>query len=176
MVNRDYRLWVILFSNFFLLILIVKINEYLSKWGIHIELFSLFILFSTLYLRLRHGIIVTILTAILLEVFYPSKFGILLSLFILTYGIIVVFRQRIRREKAIHLITVAFGSNCLIFVIFSLIVGINSLGSWVYWVNCLSNLLISQFILILTTGIYIKLQTQLLYNQGIDIAGELQEV
>ena len=164
------RVLVAFFTLFLLWVLVAQLNHELS--GAHVYLFvgGLFVTYSALLLRLREGVIVTVLAGLLCDANMPIALGISrlgfafahthTILFAIAHIVIFHLRDRIPRGETAARVLVALFTNLAIFLLFSFTQIGHSPAPGLAWPRIIADLFISQIFLVLVAPWFFAFQTR----------------
>lgn len=162
----DPRWLIVTLANLLLWWLLGLANHYLAAvdlWFIgyasfHLYLGGLFVAYAALRLDAWHGLLATILTALLIDAAEPVPYGTSLFLFALVHVVVLYGRHRFPREGAIFAIVVALLANLfLVLTLSTLFVGANPRPASA-WLRIFCDLFLSQVTIALVTPWFIALQ------------------
>lgn len=159
MPRHDYRWLIVTLANLVLWWLVGLANHYLAGlMSVYVYVGGLFIAYGALRLDPKHGLIATILTALLFDSVEPVPFGTSLFLFTLVHVTILYGRHRFPREGAVFAVVVALLANLFLFIALSfLLVGANPRPANA-WLRIFMDLFISQAVITLIAPWFIALQ------------------
>ncbi len=160
--------WLIVFgANLLLWWLVGLANDWLSRYAVHLYVGGLFVVFASLQLDRKHGLIALGLTALLVDAAEPVPFGTSLLLFGLVHATLLYGRRQFPREGSVFAIVVAQFANLFLFIALSfLLVGDNPHPGGA-WLRLFADLFVSQLVILLITPWFLALQTQAMELAGI---------
>ncbi len=172
--NRDHRVLFALALNATLCFLLSEVNSALSRTSLHLTLDALYLLFAVLYFRVHHGLIVVIISALAVDSLIQIPFG--QSIFVYSFAYLIALRMRfgMRRENYYHVMIIALTANAAIYVANTLAAMGEGFPGSPYWIRCTSDFLLSELLIALIAGLYVRFQKNLFSHVGIDLASELQ--
>ena len=166
MPRHDYRWLIVTLANLVLWWLVGLANHYLARVNLpligpssfYLYVGGLLVAYAALRLDPKHGLIATILTALLLDAVEPVPFGTSLFLFTLVHVTVLYGRHRFPREGAVFAVVVALLVNLFLFIGLSfLLVGANPRPGNA-WLRIFMDLLCSQAVITLIAPWFIALQ------------------
>ncbi len=151
--------WLIVFlANFLLWWLVGLANNYFATSGVHLYVGGLFVVYASLRLDHRHGLIAIVLTGLLIDAVEPVPYGTSMLLLGLVHATLLYGRRRFPREGAVFGIVVALFANLFLVIALSfLLVGANPHPASA-WLRIFVDLLISQLLLLIITPWFLALQ------------------
>lgn len=154
----DPRWLVVTLANLLLWWLVSIANHYLAPWNIHLYLGGLLVVYAALRLDARHGLMSTILTALLVDALQPVPFGSSLFLFTLVHVTILYGRHRFPREGAMFALVVALLANLFLFLAMSfLLIGASPRPASA-WLRVFADIVFSQLTLVAAGSWFVSLQ------------------
>jgi len=160
--HRDYRWLLIFLCNLLLLWLGGLANDALAPYHISLYFGGLLMTFAPLRLDQRHGLTVTVLTALAADALSPAPFGLSLLFFGIVHATLLYGRQRFPREEPVFAIVVALLSNLFLFITLSFVLVGRNPRPGVAWERLFFDLLCSQVALTLVTPWFTALQVRVL--------------
>lgn len=159
MPRHDYRWLIVTLANLLLWWLLGLANHYLAGTvAVYLYVGGLFVAYGALRLDPKHGLIATILTALLFDSVEPLPFGTSLFLLTLVHVTVLYGRHRFPREGAVFAVVVALLANLFLVIALSfLLVGANPRPGNA-WLRIFTDLLCSQAVIALITPWFIALQ------------------
>ena len=147
--------WLVGLANHYLAVVQMPLIGYSS---FHLYLGGLLVVYGALRLNARHGLVSTILTALIVDSLAPVPFGTSLFLFTLVHVTLLYGRQRFPREGALFAVVVALLSNLFLIIALSfLLVGANPRPAGA-WFRIFLDLILSQAVLAIVAPWFIALQ------------------
>ena len=172
--KRDHRVLLALALNATLCILLSEANTALSRISFYLTLDTLYFLFAALYFRVYQGLIIVSVSALAIDSLIQIPFSQSLFVYSLAYLIALRMRFGMRRENPYHVAIIALSANAVIYVLNTLVPLGEGMPSGPYWIRCASDFLLSEFLIALFAGLYVRFQRDLFYHVGIDLASEFQ--
>ena len=156
--KQDPR-WLLVFAaNLLLWWLVGLANDYLSRHSLHLYVGGLFVVYASLQLDRKHGLIAIVLTGLMFDAAEPVPFGTSLFLFGLIHATLLYGRRQFPREGAVFGIVVAQLANLFLFIALSfLLVGANPDPAGA-WLRLFVDLLASQLAILLIAPWFLALQ------------------
>lgn len=156
--KQDPR-WLLVFAaNLLLWWLVGLANDYLSRHSLHLYVGGLFVVYASLQLDRKHGLIAIVLTGLMFDAAEPVPFGTSLFLFGLIHATLLYGRRQFPREGAVFGIVVAQLANLFLFIALSfLLVGANPDPAGA-WLRLFVDLLASQLVILLIAPWFLALQ------------------
>ncbi|MDI1249845.1 MAG: hypothetical protein PSV13_13350 [Lacunisphaera sp.] len=160
--KQDPR-WLLVFAaNLLLWWLVGLANDYLSRYSLHLYVGGLFVVYSSLQLDRKHGLIAVALTGLLFDAAEPVPFGTSLFLFGLIHATLLYGRRQFPREGSVFGIVIAQLANLFLFIALSfLLVGANPNPAGA-WLRLFVDLLASQLVILLIAPWFLTLQARLM--------------
>lgn len=162
----DIRWPILLAANLLLMALLRMVNDSLTPWGLTLYLPALFLLLPALSLRLPGLLILTSLTALLIDSRSPSTFGTSLILYALAASILYANRYGLRRASLWQWLWVLLATNTTLWLLCTLWLGQGWLTNIAYWLRSMTDLLVSTLILFPVGAWFIRLQLSAYYLTG----------
>jgi hypothetical protein len=155
--------WLIVFAaNLLLWWLVGLANSYLAGFAVHLYVGGLFIVYASLQLDRKHGLIAIALTGLMFDAAEPVPFGTSLLLFGLIHATLLYGRRQFPREGAVFGIVVAQLANLFLFIALSfLLVGANPRPADA-WLRLFVDLLASQLVILLVAPWFLALQARVM--------------
>ena len=153
--------WLIVFlANLLLWWLVCLANNLLADHSVHLYVGGLFIVYASLRLDWKHGVVATVLTGLTIDAMEPVPFGTSMILLGLVHATLVYGRQRFPREGAVFGIVVALLANLFLVIALSfLLVGANPRPGEA-WLRIFVDLLASQVVILVIAPWFLELQAQ----------------
>jgi hypothetical protein len=170
---KDSRLWVALFAGISLVMVQALVNQILSPVGVWVRFDGLFLLFAGLYLKALPAGIAVALPALLSEAGSADTFGVLMQSYLLALAMLLYFRNRLRRERAIDLLWVAAILTFSLHLGLLLRHGASYLSEPFLWWRFGSDTSLSVLVCALAAVPWVHWQIQLCRSFGSDPASEL---
>lgn len=167
----DLRWPILLFTNIVLIWLLRMANHTLGPYGITIFLPVLFIFVPALAFRLRWGLILVAITALLQNAYQPGKFGFEVILYAITLTVLFVNRVSLRRASNWQQLWILFLVNTCLWGVTTVIKGADWLSYSHYWYRSLSDLLISTLLLFPIGAWFLRSQNTLIDMLGLSMQG-----
>lgn len=160
--RQDPR-WLLVFAaNLLLWWLVGLANDYLARFSLHLYVGGLFVVYSSLQLDRKHGLIAVALTGLLIDAAEPVPFGTSLFLFGLIHATLLYGRRQFPREGSVFGIVIAQLTNLFLFIALSfLLVGANPDPAGA-WLRLFVDLLASQLAILLVAPWFLALQSRLM--------------
>lgn len=156
--RRDPRWLIVTAANLLLWWLVGLANSYLADFAVHLYVGGLFVVYASLRLDRKHGLIAVVLTGLLIDAVEPVPYGTSLLLLGLVHATLLYGRQRFPREGAVFGIVVALLANLFLFIALSfLLVGANPRPA-AAWMRIFTDLLVSQLCLLVIAPWFLALQ------------------
>lgn len=154
----DPRWAIVAGANLLLWWLVGLANNYLADFAVHLYTGGLFVVYSSLRLDRKHGLIAIVLTGLLIDALEPVPYGTSLLLLGLVHATLLYGRQRFPREGAVFGTVVALLANLFLVIALSfLLVGANPRPASA-WMRIFADLLASQVLLLAITPWFLALQ------------------
>lgn len=154
----DPRWFIVFGANLLLWWLVGLANNYLASFAVHLYLGGLFVVYASLRLDRKHGLIAIVLTGLLIDAVEPVPYGTSLLLLGLVHATLLYGRQRFPREGAVFGMVVALLANLFLVIALSfLLIGANPRPASA-WLRIFADLLASQLLIILITPWFLALQ------------------
>ncbi|SDS39482.1 hypothetical protein [Opitutus sp. GAS368] len=154
----DPRWLIVVGANLLLWWLVGLANSHLTSSAVHLYVGGLFVVYSSLRLDRKHGLIAILLTGLMIDAVEPVPFGTSMLLLGLVHATLLYGRQRFPREGAVFGIVVALFANLFLVIALSfLLVGGNPRPG-AAWLRVFVDLLASQLFLLLITPWFLALQ------------------
>ena len=151
--------WLIVFlANLLLWWLVGMLNHFLADASLHCYIGGLFVVYSSLRLDYRHGLVAVLMTGLMIDAAAPVPYGTSMLLLGLVHATLIYGRRRFPREGALFGIVVALFANLFLFIFLSfLLAGANPRpGS--AWLRLFVDLLASQLLIAAVTPWFLALQ------------------
>jgi hypothetical protein len=168
MPRHDYRWLIVTLANLVLWWLVGLANHYLGgTFAIYLYIGGLFVAYGALRLDPKHGLVATILTALMMDAVEPVPFGTSLFLFTIVHVTVLYGRHRFPREGAVFAVVVALLANLFLVIALSfLLVGANPRPGNA-WLRIFTDLLYSQAVIAFIAPWFIALQDRMMEQAGI---------
>ena len=171
----DSRISITLLCNVLLFFIIDQLNAWLLPWQLHLNLDSLYLIFICLYFRLYSGLAVAVFSGALAYAGLPGWEG---GLVIWTAAFLLGLqcREYVHRDNPLQVVLLALAGNLFIFLALTLSTGSPLWSSWAWWLSLLTDLILSEGLVLLVVLPWISLQRRILLFSGIDLAAEMQSL
>ncbi len=154
----DPRWLIVAGANLLLWWLVGLANNYLAGSAVHLYVGGLFVVYASLRLDRKHGLIAILLTGLLVDAVEPVPFGTSMVLLGLVHATLLYGRQRFPREGAVFGSVVALFANLFLVIALSfLLVGGNPRPG-AAWLRLFADLIASQLFLLVITPWFLALQ------------------
>jgi rod shape-determining protein MreD len=148
--------------------LITQLNHAMSDMHVYLFAGGLFVTYAALMLRLRDGMMASLLAGLLHDATAPVYFGTHLLLFAAAHTVVYHLRDRIPREETTARVLVALFTNLGIFLLFSFSQINGSLAPAAVWPRLIADLACSQIFIALTAPWFFALQARALVLTGVE--------
>ena len=152
------RIIVLLVCGWILMTIVRQTNHLLSPSGLSIWMGGLLITLASLHLNPKTGFVSCFLMGLMMDAWSPLGFGTHALLFGAAHIIIVRVRNRFASHELTIGITVALITNLILFVFITFIAIGRSSGGTISGVRILSDLVLSQVLLVLITPWFFSFQ------------------
>jgi rod shape-determining protein MreD len=158
--SYDPRWLIVLLANLLLWWLTGMANDRLATTSVHLYLGGLFVVYASLQVDRRQGLIAIVLTGLMVDSVEPVPFGTSVLLFGLVHATLLYGRQRLPREGAIFGTIVALFANLFLFIALSfLLIGANPRPGEA-WLRLFVDLLASQVVILVIAPWFLALQAR----------------
>lgn len=162
------RILITFLTSLLLWVLVAQVNHVISDGHVYLFVGGLFITYAALALRLRDGMIASLLAGLLCDANMPiatelSRTALTFAhthtlLFVLAHAIVFHLRDRIPRDQTIVRVTVALFANFGIFLLFSFMHLSHSPAPAAAWPRLIADLLCSQIFISIVAPWFFALQ------------------
>jgi hypothetical protein len=142
--------------------LVTQLNHVLTGLRVYLFVGSLFVVFAALTQRLRTGLTVTLLGALVWDATTPVAFGTHVVLFAAAHVVIFHVRDRVPRDDTAARVMIALLANLGLFLVFSFTQIVRSPLPAAVWPRLIADLVCSQVFLTLIAPWFFALQNQAL--------------
>ena len=158
----DVRWLIVVTGNCLLLFLTQLVNNSLAPFSLHLCFYGLFVYYSAIRLSFTSGLIAVVITGLILDSVEGFTMGtnILILSFIYTFW--SWFREEFNAHSLWHNMLIVQSSNLLTILTLSIYIGLkNHIGGY-YWLSVLTNLMLSQLLLMVVSPWFLSIQDSLI--------------
>jgi len=153
--------------------LVAQVNDYLAPHAAYLFVGGLLVTFSALHLRLRPGLVATLLTGLAIDAMEPAAFfGLHLLLFAVVHVLLFHLRTRFPREETAVGVVTALFANLALFLAYSVVALGAQPAPGVAWLRLLADLCWSQLFIAAVAPWFFALQQRALELGRVDLAAE----
>jgi hypothetical protein len=171
----DLRWFLVFMSNLLLIFLVAEVNHYLAPLALQVYLGGLFLTFGILRLQLRHGLIATALTGLVLDAVNPRPFGYTFFLMVGCHVAVFSMRGHFARETFRSCLLVALALNLVLFVGIGIAAGRGNPAPSLFWGRIVADSAFSMLAVLIVAPWFFALQKCALASIGIDLDAEQRE-
>jgi len=156
------RVLVLFLLQLLLRALVAEANHLLAPMHVYLFLGAVFLLYGTLALPFREGLLLATLGGLLHDAFAPVTFGTHAVLFAFAHVLLFRLRDRVPRDDTLGRVVIALLTNLTLYLIFSFVQIGGSAFAGSLWPRLIADLLWSQLALALVTPWFVGLQARAL--------------
>lgn len=153
---------ILVIGNFILIFLLQMINNALAPYTIHLYPFALFIFSPLLLLPFTPGLISIVITGLILDASSTLSPGTTTLILVIVYTACSWFRRQFKTCSGWHNMLLLQSANAIILSFLTVFVNPSNHTSIYFWISTLSNLILSQILLIFIASWFLNLQNSLL--------------
>lgn len=164
--SRNGSISLLFVANLLLMLSLAEANNALGRLGLSVHLDSLLVLFFGLYLKSSLGLIFVLLLGFLNEALHPVPEGTYVLGYLLLWGYLVWWQNRIRLQNPAHIRVVAFSAQLLWMAALSVLFWDGHLPYGVYGLRILLDTLLSALLVLGLAWPWCAFQRRLLLSLG----------
>lgn len=161
--NIDLRWLLTFFGNCVFIFVIQLVNDTIGTQTIFLYLNGLAIFAPLLFYPIHTGLLCTMLTGVVVDVFQLTPFGLSPFLFALTFTTCYSYRNHFKGNTSFHDTLIIQVSNAALFLTLNLLLNTSNIIFFSFWLSLFVNLIISQLVLIFITPWFLNFHT-FVYN------------
>lgn len=153
---------ILVIGNFLLIFLIQMINDALAPYSVHLYPFALFIFTPLLLLPFTTGLISVVVTGLILDASATLSPGTITIILAVVYTACTWFRRQFKTYSGWHNMLILQSANAVVIAFLTVFINSNIHTSLYFWISVLSNLILSQILLLFIASWFLNLQNSLL--------------
>ena len=170
--RQHIPLLITLLANGFLWLALTELNHHLASWSLTILLPASFVLFAGLNLRYVQGLIACLLTGLLQDAALPVPQGFFTLALPTLHLVIHRLRSKLHKKGGLGTILLAQVLNITVLLLLTIILGGGLTGSITrHLPSILTQILLSQFLLLIVSFYFLEIQRKLATLAGAGIVG-----